>query len=69
MHLRRNQTVLQYAVRIELILAGGTDAGIRRDAQLARDDLIVCWDDYDALLFQRKISVGRLLCHAVHLPL
>ena len=57
------------AIGVELIFAGGADAGISRDAQLARDELIVCRDDYDALLFQRKVSVGLLLCHAVHLPL
>ena len=56
-------------VGVELILAGGADASIRRDAQFARYDFIVRRDDYDALLFQRKISVGLLLCHAVHLPL
>ena len=57
------------AVGIELILAGGTDTGLCCDAQLSRYDLIVRWDYDDALLFQRKISVGLLLCHAVHLPL
>ena len=51
------------SIGVELILAGGTDAGISRDAQLARDELIVCRDDYDALLLQRKVSVGLLLCH------
>ena len=50
-----------YSIGIELIFAGGADAGISRDAQLARDELIVCRDDYDALLFQRKVSVGLLL--------
>ena len=57
------------AIGVELILTGGADASIRRDAQFARYDFIVRRDDYDALLFQRKISVGLLLCHAVHLPL
>lgn len=57
------------AIGIKLIFAGGTDAGIGCDAQLPRDDLIVRRDDDDTLLFQRKISVGLLLCHAVHLPL
>ena len=51
------------AVGVELIFAGGADAGISRDAQLARDELIVCRDDYDALLFQRKVSVGLLFRH------
>ena len=55
--------LILHAVGIELILTGGADAGISRDAQLARDDLIVCRDDYDALLFQRKISVGLLFRH------
>ena len=57
------------AVGVELIFAGGTDAGIGCNAQFSCDDLVVRWDDNDALLFQRKISVGLLLCHAVHLPL
>ena len=61
--------MILHAVGIELILTGGADAGIRCDAQLSRYDLIVRWDYNDALLFQRKISVGLLLCHAVHLPL
>ena len=61
--------LILHAVGIELILTGGADAGIRCDAQLSRYDLIVRWDYNDALLFQRKISVGLLLCHAVHLPL
>ena len=39
------------------------------DAQLSRGDLVLRWDYDDPLLFQRKISVGLLLCHAVHLPL
>ena len=56
-------------IGIELILAGGADAGICCDTQLSRYDLIVRRDYNDALLFQRKISVGLLLCHAVHLPL
>ena len=53
------------AIGIELILTGGADAGIRCDAQLPRDDLIVCRDDYDTLLFQRKVSAGLLLCHVL----
>jgi len=57
------------AIGVELILTGGADASIRRDAQFVRYDFIVRRDDYDALLFQRKISVGLLLCHVVHLPL
>ena len=57
------------AIGVELILAGGTDAGIGCNAQFSCDDLIVCRDDYNALLFQRKASAGLLLCHAVHLPL
>ena len=61
--------LILHAVGIELILAGGADAGIRCDAQLSRDDLVVRRDDYDALLFQRKVSVGLLLCHVSHLPL
>ena len=51
------------SVGVELIFAGGANAGISRDAQLARDELIVCRDDYDALLFQRKVSVGLLFRH------
>ena len=51
------------AIGIKLIFAGGADAGIRRDAQLSRDDLIVCRADYDALLLQRKVSVGLLFRH------
>lgn len=51
------------AVGVELILTGGADAGVGRDAQLACDDLIVCRDDYDTLLFQRKVSVGLLFRH------
>ena len=61
--------LILHAVGVELILAGGADAGIRCDAQLPRDDLVVRWDYNDALLFQRKISVGLLFCHVVHLPL
>ena len=57
------------AVGIELILAGGADAGIGCNAQLSRYDLVVRRDYDDALLFQRKVSIGLLLCHAVHLPL
>ena len=48
------------AIGVELILTGGADASIRRDAQFVRYDFIVRRDDYDALLFQR---------HVVHLPL
>ena len=51
------------AVGVELIFAGGTDAGIGCDAQLLRDDLIVRRDDDDALLFQRKVSVDLLFRH------
>ena len=51
------------AIGVELILTGGADASIRRDAQFARYDFIVRRDDYDALLFQRKISVGLLFRH------
>ena len=51
------------ALGVELIFAGGTDAGIGCDAQLPCDDLVVRWDDYDALLFQRKASVGLLFRH------
>ena len=57
------------AVGVELIFAGGTDAGIGCNAQFSCDDLVVRWDDNDALLLQRQIPVGLLLCHAVHLPL
>ena len=52
-------------VGVELILAGGADAGVGRDTQLSRDNLIVRRDDYDALLFQRKVSAGLLLCHVL----
>ena len=55
--------LILHAVGIELIFAGGTDAGIGCDAQLPCDDLVVRWDDYDALLFQRKVSVGLLFRH------
>ena len=55
--------MILHAVGIELILTGGADAGIRCDAQLSRGDLIVRRDDYDALLFQRKASVGLLFRH------
>ena len=55
--------MILHAVGIELIFAGGADAGIGCDAQLPRDDLIVCRDDYDTLLFQRKVSVGLLFRH------
>ena len=57
--------LILHAVGIELIFAGGTDAGIGCDAQLPCDDLVVRWDDYDALLFQRKVSAGLLLCHVL----
>ena len=57
------------AVGVELILAGGADAGVGCNAQLSCYHLIVHRDDYDALLFQREISVSLLLCHAVHLSL
>ena len=53
------------AIGVELILTGGADAGIRRDAQFARYDFIVRRDDDDALLFQRKVSAGLLLCHVL----
>ena len=53
------------AIGVELILAGGTDAGIGCDAQLPRDNFGVRRDDYDALLFQRKVSAGLLLCHVL----
>ena len=53
------------AIGIKLIFAGGTDAGIGCDAQLARDDLIVRWNHNDALLFQRKVSAGLLFCHVL----
>ena len=53
------------AIGVELILAGGTDAGIGCDAQLPRDNFVVRRDDYDALLFQRKVSAGLLLCHVL----
>ena len=55
--------MILHAVGVELIFAGGADAGIRCDAQLSRYDLIVRWDYNDALLFQCQISVGLLLCH------
>ena len=61
--------LILHAVGIELIFAGGTDAGIGCDAQLPRDDLVVRRNYNDALLLQRQIPVGLLLCHAVHLPL
>ena len=51
------------AIGVELIFAGGTDASVGCDAQLPCDDLVVRWDDYDALLFQRKASVGLLFRH------
>ena len=57
------------AIGVELILTGGADASIRRDAQFARYDFIVRRDDYDALLFQRKVSAGLLLCHVLTPPL
>ena len=56
-------------IGVELILAGGADAGVGCDAQLPRDNFVVRRDYNDTLLFQRKVSVGLLLCHAVHLPL
>ena len=59
--------LILHAVGIELIFAGGTDAGIRRNTNLACDDLVVRWDDYDALLFQRKASVGLLFSPHSHL--
>jgi len=55
--------LILHAVGIELILTGGADAGIRCDAQFSCDELIVCRDDYDTLLFQRKVSVGLLFRH------
>ena len=55
--------MILHAVGVDLIFAGGADAGVGRDAQLACDDLIVCRDDYDTLLFQRKVSVGLLFRH------
>ena len=55
--------LILHAVGIELILAGGADAGIGRDAQFSCDEFIVCRDDYDTLLFQRKVSVGLLFRH------
>ena len=51
------------AIGVELIFAGGTDASVGCDAQLPCDDLVVRWDHNDALLFQRKVSAGLLLCH------
>ena len=54
-------------VGIELILAGGADAGIGCDTQLSRDDLVVRRNYDDPLLFQRKISITLLFCHVVHL--
>ena len=54
------------AIGVELIFAGGADAGVGCDAQLPRDNFVVRRDYNDTLLFQRKISVGLLLCHAVH---
>ena len=48
-----------------MILTGGADAGIRRDAQLSRDDLVVRRDNNDALLFQRKVSIRLLFCHVL----
>ena len=53
------------AIGVELILAGGTDAGIGCNAQFSCDDLVVRWDYNDALLFQRKVSAGLLLCHVL----
>ena len=53
------------AIGVELILAGGADAGICCDTQLSRYDLIVRRDYNDALLFQRKVSAGLLLCHVL----
>lgn len=50
-------------IGVELILTGRTDAGVGRDTQLLRDDLIVRRDDYDALLFQRKVSVDLFFRH------
>ena len=55
--------LILHAVGIELILTGGADAGIRCDAQFSCDDLVVRWDYNDALLFQRKVSVGLLFRH------
>ena len=57
--------LILHAVGVELILTGGADAGIRCDAQFSCDELIVCRDDYDTLLFQRKVSAGLLLCHVL----
>ena len=53
--------LILHAIGAELIFAGGADAGISRDAQLSRDDLVVRRNYDDALLFQRKVSVGLLL--------
>ena len=55
------------SIGVELIFAGGTDAGIGCDTQLSRGDLIVRGDHNDPLLFQRKISITLLFCHVVHL--
>ena len=57
--------MILYAIGIELILADGADAGIGCNAQLPRNDFIMCWDYNDALLFQRKVSAGLLLCHVL----
>ena len=46
-----------------MVFAGGTDTGVGCNAQLTRDDLVVRWDYNDALLFQRKVSVGLLFHH------
>ena len=51
------------SIGVELILAGGADAGICRDAQLSRYDLVVCRNYNNAPLFQRKVSAGLLFYH------
>ena len=62
LHIHLNLLIL-HTVGVELILAGGADAGVGRDAQLSRDDLVVRGDNNDTLLFQRKVSVGLLFRH------
>ena len=55
--------LILHAVGVELILAGGADASIGCNAQFSCDELIVRRDDYDTLLFQRKVSVDLLFRH------
>ena len=64
LHIHLNLLIL-HTVGVELILAGGADAGVGCDAQLPRDNFVVRWNYNDALLFQRQISVGLFFCHVL----